>query len=227
MWSTLKYSFSLLLLLLSTSTFAQSDSTDNTQVPADNVHQLRIGMDISSPIITAFLETRNNYEFFVDYYWKKDFYWVVEGGWGGGTYSDTNLSYSSNNVFGRVGFNKSLLKRQDNKDWDIAFIGLRYGLGLIKRSDANYTVVDDFWGKQSGMIPGTNLTAHWIELTGGMNVEIYKQLFIGWNVRGKFLLNPKQFAELPPYYIAGFGRGEKNTIFDFNVYLSYALRWSK
>ena len=52
-------------------------------------------------------------------------------------------------------------------------------------------------------------------LQSGVRVEIIKQVFVGWSIRGKFLLNAKKFTELPPYYIAGYGRGEKKSIFDF------------
>src|SRR5690606_31009242 len=97
---------------------------------------------------------------------------------------------------------------------------LRYGLGLINRGDANYTITDSAWGTFSGSVPATHLTAHWIELTGGVRVEVAKYVFIGWNMRGKFLVNAKKFVELPPYNIAGYGKGEKNSVFDFNIYLS-------
>jgi hypothetical protein len=66
-----------------------------------------------------------------------------------------------------------------------------------------------------------------MEVTGGMRVELVKGLMAGWNVRGKFLLNTADFRDLAPLYVAGYGRGEKNAVFDFNLYLGYAIRWRK
>jgi hypothetical protein len=47
----------------------------------------------------------------------------------------------------------------------------------------------------------------------------------GWNLRGRFLLNETSFRELRPVFIAGYGRGDRSLILDFNVFLSYSIRW--
>lgn len=225
----LKYFINILFLLLPVAVLAQDLEEDEPQrkVVADSSHQLRLGFDISKLVSNSLQDTRNSYEFELDYYWKKGVYWVAEAGWGNATLDYSYLSYKSSNSFFKIGINKSLLERLSQKDWDMAFIGLRYGMGLVQRGSANYTITDSTWGQVSGSVPATGLTAHWIGLTGGVRVELLKGMFIGWNVRGKFLLNSKKFVELPPYYIAGYGRGEKNTVFDFNVYLCYAIRWKK
>lgn len=196
----------------------------------DSAHQLRLGFDVSRILFNQLQkdkEERISYELELDFYWRRDMYIVAEGGWGNASLNYPDLAYESNNIFFRAGINKSLLPRLKQDDWDMAFIGLRYGLGLINRGNANYTITDSTWGTVSGTVAGAGLTAHWIELTGGVRVEIAKHLFLGWNMRGKFMLNAKQFTELPPYNIAGYGKGEKNTVFDFNVFLSYAIRWDR
>ena len=227
----LRYFTSILLMVLALTSFAQeSEDEDARPVVKDTAHQLRLGVDVSKVFFNQFQSSEQQsiaYELELDYYWRKDVYWVLDAGIGNGSLSYNDLSYKSDNIFFKAGINKSLLPRLKSNDWDMAFIGLRYGVGLINRGDAAYTITDSTWGTSSGTIAGTNLTAHWVEITGGVRVELVNQLFIGWNVRGKFMLNPKQFIELPPYYIAGYGKGEKNTAFDFNVYISYAIRWAK
>lgn len=229
---------SILFLLLANISFAQQapppeeveEEEPVKKVVVDSAHQLRLGFDVSRLLFNQQQRTnekRVSYELELDYFLKNDMYLVAEGGWGNATLSYPDLTYESSNLFFRGGINKSLLPRLGQKDWDMAFIGLRYGLGLIERSNATYTVTDSTWGMFSGTVPAERLNAHWIEITGGVRVEIVKQLFLGWNVRGKFLVNAKKFRELPPYNIAGYGKGEKNTIFDFNVSLSYAIRWAK
>lgn len=228
----LKYFISILLLTATVNASAQDVEEEEEERVAivDSAHQLRLGFDISRILFNQLQkdkEKRISYELELDFYWRKDLYIVAEGGWGDATLNYPDLAYSSSNIFFRAGVNKSLLPRLKQNDWDMAFIGLRYGVGLINRSNANYTITDSTWGIVSGTVPGTGLTAHWIELTGGVRVEIAKHLFLGWNMRGKFMVNAKQFTELPPYNIAGYGKGEKNTVFDFNVFLSYALRWDR
>ena len=65
--------------------------------------------------------------------------------------------------------------------------------------------------------------AHWLELNGGFRMEIMKNIFVGWNARAKTFINPKKFELLPPSYVAGYGRGDKNTAFSYNFYLLYGF----
>ncbi len=186
--------------------------------------QLRLGVDISKPIAAALQKDRMGIELMVDYYLRKELYLVAEGGGGNVRYHYPDLSYDASNTFFRFGIDKSMLARMDPGDWDMVFIGARYGMALVQMSSASYITKDPFWGETSGTLPARRFTGHWFEVTGGMRVEMVKGFFIGWNVRGRFLLNRSAFRELAPLYVAGYGRGDKNGIFDFNFYLSYALR---
>lgn len=226
----LKYITNILFLLLSLPAFAQDeDSTEAPKINVDSFHQFRVGIDISKPIINAFIKDRQAYEFEVDYYHKKETYFVAEAGWGSADVTDSaqQLVYNTSNIFFKAGINKAMLSRISNKDWDMAFIGLRYGIGLIQRSAATYTTYDNFWGSTTGIVPAKSYAAHWFEITGGVKVELWDGIFTGWNVRARFLLNRKSFSELPPSYIAGYGRGDKGSIFDFNFYVNHAIRWRK
>lgn len=233
MLSFKKISFFLLLLISATNLWAQQTAADTTtprrkKAPQfDLPHQLRFGVDIARPIQNLIYDNRTSYEFQADYYIGREVYAAAEGGWGNAQVPYSDLNYSSTNSFFRVGVDKSMLQRLTGKDWDMAFIGARYGIAFIQRSNATYTTEDPMWGVTSGTVPGKSLMAHWMEITGGVRVELLKDWFLGWNVRGKFLLNQGALKELPPAYIAGYGKGDKNTTFDFNFYVSYAIRWSK
>lgn len=226
-----KFIINIFLLLLTLPAFAQSESDANDAPPpkvvADSFRQLRFSVDILKPVINSFLTSQRSYEFEVDYYLKKDIYAVAEGGWGSAEFNTAPLSYNSNNYFAKIGINKGMLARMSSKDWDLGFIGARYGFAPIHRGTANYLTKDAFWGDISGTIPADDMVAHWFEVTGGVRVELVKCLFAGWNIRGKFRLNQGSFKELPPSYIAGYGMGDKNSIFDFNFYIQYAIRWKK
>jgi hypothetical protein len=223
----LKYFISILLLSLSFQSFSQDDDSAAVKPFTDSMGLLRFSMDISKPILNSFSDKRKSYEFEVIYYWKKSIYVVAEGGFGSSQMDDTLLKYSSANSFYKIGLNKSMLGRSGANDWDMAFIGFRYALAPIKRSDAFYKTYDNFWGNTSGTIPGDNMTAHWMEICSGVQLELYKGIFAGWTVSAKFLMNKKEFQELPPSYIAGYGKGDNNTIFDFNFYVGYSIKWKK
>lgn len=229
MLKILRYSISAFLLLFSITLHAQDDEESSAdKVPAaDTFHQLRVGFDIMKPILNSKASERKSYDFELDWYHRKELYFVLEGGFGSSYQDSTYLRYSSKNSFLRVGVSKSILTKLYPGDWDWAFIGMRYAMGFINRTDAVYTIYDPIFGNSTGTVPGVNLTAHWLELTGGVKVELYNGIFAGWNIRGRFILNGKKIRELPPPYIAGYGRGDKNSIFDFNFYLNYAIRWKR
>lgn len=222
-----RYFFSLMFLIIPFCARAQEDSsrTQGTAVVKPVQHQIRLGVDISRPVMNLFSKSRHSYEAMIDYCLPKDIYGVIEGGAGGSDIDYEDLKYTSSNSFFKIGVDKSMLQRMFPGDWDYLFVGIRYGVAFIKRSEATFTTNDQFWGTTTGTIPAKNITGHWAELTAGLRVELFKGFFAGYTVRGKFRLNQEPFRELPPAYIAGYGKGEKTTVFDFNFYLQYALRW--
>jgi len=216
----------LCLFFIPIVSISQSDTSHKKhQEPEHFGHQLRLDLDLSRPVINQTQSTHTSYEAAIDYYIKNEVYAVAEGGFGSAVYDYPDLSYKSNSSFFRIGLDKTLIKRINNNDWDVAFMGIRYGAAFINRQEAKYAIIDSVWGTVSGIIPAKSFVAHWAEITGGIKVELLKGLMVGWNIRGRFLLNEKAFRELSPVYIAGYGKGDKTSVFDFNFYLCYAVRW--
>ena len=234
-----KYIFAAISLVLLASwpglSSAQTDTvaTDTAAVPKMKKkelsgRQLLVGIDVFHPVINHFVGGQQSFEVEAEYYTRNEYYLTLEGGAGGANVNYPNLAYNTNNTFLRFGFNKSVLTRNTPKDWDIMFIGLRAAGSLVNRGLASYTILDSVWGNYSGPPQsGSTFLALWAELTAGMRVEMAKNLFVGWNIRGKFMLNGRSFSALSPLYIAGYGKGDKNAVFDFDVYVSYALRWKR
>lgn len=220
--SILKYIFSLCLLMIAYTSFGRDTKHADTSL---KLHQIRLGIDISRPVSNAFQKKHSSYEVALDYLIKKEVYATVEAGFGSSNIDYPDLKYTTNNTFIKIGVDKSMVPRLFSSDWDMLFVGARYGIAFIKRNDATFTTNDDFWGTTTGTIAGKNITGHWAELTVGVRVEIFKGFYAGYTGRAKFLINQKAFRELPPDFIAGYGKGEKGTNFDFNFYLLYGLRW--
>lgn len=225
-----KYFINTLLLCCFWATSWAQDSSDSTaKVEVKKVrpdfHQLRLSVNVSSPVVSMILKDRTHYEAGLDYYWKNEIYLAIEAGVGGANFDNTDLKYTATNSFVRIGIDKSMLLRLFPQDWDMVHIGLRYGIAPITRNAATFTLQDNFWGTTTGTIPAKKSVAHWASLGVGTRVELFRGFFAGYNLRANFLMNPKAFTELPPNYVAGYGKIEKSTTFDFGVYISYALRW--
>lgn len=236
--SSLKYIFIPIFSLLvwgsviTASAQVQADTTvvaDTVVAPKKELagRQLVLSVDIINPIKNSLIHGETGYEFESDYYLHGELYLVAEGGWGSSKVAYPDLMYNTKNSFFRFGFNKILLPRENPTDWGGMFMGLRLAAAPIQRSAASYQVLDSLWGNSAGSLPGKSFTGVWAEITGGVRVELIKGLLAGWNIRGKFMLNGKQFNDLSPLFIAGYGRGDKNAVFDFSFYLSYAIRWKR
>ena len=219
----------LLLTGLHAAAQTEQDSTvkENKPVTLQPGRQLSVGFDVMGPVINNLVTNRYGLEGAIDYYLKNEYYAVLEGGAGRSEVNYTDLKYTTNNFFVRAGFNKNILTRESNHDWDMMFAGLRAGFASVNRSEADYVVADSLWGINEGISAARSFPALWLELNLGMRVELYKGIMAGWNVRSKFIMNGKSFRDLQPLYISGFGRGDKNAVFDFNLYLSYAIRWNR
>jgi hypothetical protein len=225
---------SVIAVVSSTIAYAQEDSTSSDTVTVkkekkiESINsQLCIGIDIFAPIMNQLVENKYGYELAADYYLRKEFYGVLEGGWGGVTVDYPDLKYTTSNQFARIGFNRNALSRHTANDWDIMFVGFRAGVARIHRDAASYVVLDSLWGNDPGVAPAKNFAAVWAEITAGMRIELYKGLFAGWNIRARFLMNGRSFKDLAPLYIAGYGKGDANSTFDFNLYLAYGIRWRR
>jgi hypothetical protein len=206
-------------------TAADTSSQKKKEPKAPYVHQFRVGFDLSRIAANIMFPSKQGYEIQADYLLRNNIYLALETGFGKGKVDYENLKYTNNGYYFKFGVDKSFLDLVSTKDFDIGFIGLRYGIGPGTRTEATYTIPSIFGTPATGTTPAQSYLVHWGEITGGVKVEMWKNFFLGWNVRMRFLLNSGVFKELAPAYIPGFGKGDKSTAFDINFYASYAIRW--
>ncbi len=200
--------------------------------PVPRWHQLRAEMDIISPILAKRTEypqmpEKTHWSFSMDYFWRHELYAVLEAGWGSAQVRFDNLQYDSRSQFLRLGFQKGLFARSGDQDWDLGFLGLRYGLAQASLSEAWFRTDHYFWGPRFGTQEPRTVWLHWVELTAGMRMRLWKGVSCGWNMRMKLLANGNQVSELPPAFVAGYGGADRNSAFEMNFYLGYALSWSR
>lgn len=209
------------------SSYAQeSDVIDNIAANnIDTIRQLRLSFDASKMLTNELYHNQKAFEISIDYYKKKDLYYTIEAGVGSSKVDNQSLKYNTNNAFVRLGFDKSLFKRKASDDWGLGFFGLRYGLNYVMRGKAQYITNDGFGNITNGTISNNNFFIHWFGLCGGMKLELLPHIFAGWTVRAKVMVNAKSSGDLKPIFIAGYGATEKMTAFDYNFFISYAIRW--
>ncbi len=201
----------------------------NTSVHAQNQDKhgkasyVRVGIDAASIVRSTLSKSFSSYELHGELRWNKNLWMGIETGWGNAQLNNQKLSYTNQNMFLRVGFDKTFFQGEFKGDMDNAFLGFRYGLAPIKRSALAYNITDPVWGMVSGQLPSQNYFAHWIELTAGLRLEVIKNIFVGWNLRARTYANPSVIGRYAPLHIAGYGTGDKNPVFTYNFVILYGI----
>lgn len=185
---------------------------------------LRVGLDLSRFVTAIFQPYRKEINVVADARINSRFYAAFEGGYSRSSYSDTSYSYKGNGVFATIGVDYNFLKRQFPQEKNMFYTGFRYGFSHLTYEVPEYTIRNPYWGgKIPGSYPKTSVNAHWVELLIGLKAEVLKNLFLGWNIRGRMLLNTIKNDEFTPLIIPGFGSGRKKAVFDVQYTVSYVI----
>jgi hypothetical protein len=236
-----KYFISICLLFVVTENFSQEQKKDtipakekDTLVYKTN-YGLRLGIDISRPLLGAFDGSYIGYEVLADYRIKKNVYVAVELGHEEKTSIEDYSNSTSKGNYMRLGVNLNAYNNWLDMNNEI-FVGYRYGFSLFDQtlnsytpniSDAengNYFLADLNTTERTA----TNLNAHWSELMIGLKAETFKNLFIGFSVSYKVLMSVKEPEGFKALFAPGFNRiFESNTGFGFNYTVSYLIPFSK
>jgi hypothetical protein len=212
---TLKYSFSLLTLLVLT---VQSNAQERIRGP-------RISYDLASLTLLYFDPDRMVYSISMDYELKQDIYAVLDLGYQHVKISRDQYNYTSNGMFARIGADVNLLNYDKKVDvYEMMYVGGRYGFSLFSQQAENIIIPDAYWGDfNGGRIGKHQINAHWISLVGGMRAEVFRNFFMGWSVFMNLRFYQSGDKGIEPYNIPGFGKGSNRVTATFNYSLSYRI----
>ena len=234
---TLKYIFSISLLLISTLCFAQdvikaepdtiSISIDpkKQKKPKEKIERdfkpsaINFGLDVLGLARTStsagFTRIEAQGDIDIDRY-----FFVLDMGHEATSISNSNYSYSNSGNYFRAGIQANMMPYNPNRDF--LFVGLRYARS---RFSDEIVFQDEFdkWGAKNFSFKNNGLTARWWEVTLGMKVKVLKSLYFGYTIRYKLAKKISDFGELIPRNLPGFGRADKSSSAGFSYYILYHL----
>ncbi len=206
---------------------------------------LHVGVSVNNIIRTVLRPDDTNYSFQADVVLGR-YLMVAEYGWAELSrasdlesidIAENPFQYSSRGSFFRIGPDVNLLTNQAKTsfraDEDIIFFGLRFARAQLSH-DLTFVTRDDitdtngnnnaFWPQQQLMAQNNSQAAIWFEMTAGMKVQLYRNIFLGYNLRFKFARNfLGGDPSLVPYEIPGYGFGSQDEQFRFDYYLFYRI----
>jgi hypothetical protein len=208
---------SLLMLGLLKQNQAQDNSPDSTRV-FQKPTGIRLGTDLIALGKTIANSSLSGWEVNADVEMGR-FYPTLDYGRWSRELPITNGNYTNAGRYFRIGVDINFLMKDPDKN--MFFLGARYGRSRFKEEVVYEYSVDGF-GDFIKEASNNSARAGWMELTAGLRVKIWKQFWMGYTARFKFLPSVKNDSELETYEIPGYGLTFKNSYWGFN----YQVFWT-
>jgi hypothetical protein len=184
---------------------------------------IRLGTDLLSIILSQVNEKFNGWEVNADVDFYRYYLAVDYGYWAKQLVIDNGYFENSGNYF-RVGADVNFLLK--DPDRNMVFLGYRYGQSTFDQSSSYLQkfVIAPPYALASA---DNNVSAHWMELTGGLRVKIWKMIWVGYTARFKFAPRASGYTEMLPFDIPGYGVFEKKIYWGFNYQVFFKIPFRK
>jgi len=209
---------SLLLLLASTTTYAQGF----LKWEADTVPLFR-GFAVSGDLaglLQLQLSDYGQYEAALKLNLHDQYFPIVEVGYGKAHHKEdevTGISYRTQAPYYRLGCDVNLLKQKhtDNR----VFVGLRYAFTSYKVDISCRPFVDPFWLWDTSFgVKDEACSQHWAEVVFGIDASVMGPIHLGWTVRYRKRLAHHDGQMGKTWYVPGYGIQESSRIgYTFNL----------
>lgn len=223
-----RYIYSL-LLLCSFCSFAQEQPATDTIAPPVKTDRygIRVGVDLHRLSRSFYDDGFRGIELVADYRLNKKLYAAAEIGNVDYTVNDSQLSFTTEGNYLKVGFDFNAYENWLDME-NMIYAGIRYGFASFSQNLNSYKIYDSSgYFDEVTIYPDTKysgLTAHWVEVVGGVKAELFDNIFLGFSVRLNSLLSDKAPEGFENLYLPGFNRtyGAKFGA-GFNYTLSYFI----
>ena len=183
----------------------------------------RFGMDLARFAYIFTDPAEIGAEFSLDLEIYKNIFPVFELGYSIMSEESDLFDYASGGPYARIGADYNLLPIKDRSVHHTIVIGFRYGISTFTHRAENAIVSSNYWGDLVIQSYENTLTGQWFELVGGIKVEVVPNLFLGWMVRYKILMNPDMDSLVTPQLVPGYGIGTSDRGFGLSYSLFYKI----
>jgi hypothetical protein len=222
-------SCTFILCLLAAISYGQAEQEKKIAPKrADNyIHMrgIRFGMDVTRPFQYLWVKgNRYGSEFSADMELWPNWFPNFETGYEVMKLETDYINYIGKGSYSRIGIDYNLLEAKDKNEKSTFFVGLRYGFTLANQQVDLYRT-DSYWGSTTGNFDNQRYFAHWGEILIGIKGEIFRNLYMGWTIRGKVKMNHADLGMPPVYFIPGYGKADKKFALDFTYSVYYNIPW--
>lgn len=230
----LKFISSLCAVVLSLSAYSQT-AKDTIAPPAKaERYGIRVGIDLNKLSKGFYTDDYRGLELVADYRLTKKIYVAGELGNEDYTIDDKQLNFTTKGSYFKVGFDYNTYENWLDME-NMIYVGARYGFASFSQNLNSYTIYDNRVINENGIRyldavtvdadkEYSGLSAHWIELVGGIKAELFDNLYLGFSVRLKSLITDKKPDNFDNLYVPGFNRTYEGSFgVGFNYTVSYFI----
>jgi hypothetical protein len=180
---------------------------------------LRVGVNISRPLFIFAEPSRFGLEMVMDYNLGPDYFAVAEAGFSRRDLDEPVFNLKESGMFMRLGADRNFYKQFN----DVIALGARLGISAYSRSAPFIFIESGYWGEFTGGLPSETFIKQWAEVVLVLKTELFSNIFLGWNIRGKVLLFDNGDRHVNDRNIPGFGAGTTNGTASFDFYIYYRI----
>ena len=218
-------------LLFTISIVNAQETKEQDTLKRVQIYGLRLGVDISKPIISLFNNDYKGFEFAADARFYKKFYVALEAGYDDNTTEEDYINFTTSGSYFKLGANYNAYENWAGMTNEI-YVGVRYGMSFFDQTLNYYTpnmygeYIDVETIEANTTFP--DLSAQWVEFVLGIRAETFKNFYMGFSFSFKLLTTSKEPDDFKNLYAPGFNRISLNNMgFGFNYTLSYLIPFAK
>ena len=219
----------LLVFLIPVTIFSQENIVSTDSITQKQKYGLRIGFDINKLVNSSVNNNYDGFELNADYRISNKLYIASEIGFIDNTEEEEYLNFTTKGTYIKSGIDYNMYTNWLDMQ-NMIFAGFRIGYSDFDQTINNYTIYDtnnQIWGQSFINTPINNkdLSSLWVELIIGVKAEIFNNLFLGFNLEVKKMINSEIKNNIQNMYVPGFNKTFEGSSFGvgFGYKLSYLI----
>lgn len=223
-----KYTFSLLVVLISFLGQSQVTKTKDSIPPKKERYGIRFGVDLFKLTRSFYEPDYTGLELVGDYRLTRKHYLAAEIGNENKTVDDDRLDFTTKGTYVKVGFDYNTYENWLDME-NMIYLGLRYGVSSFSQTLNSYEIYNPnpYFGEAPVKVPGekfSGLSAQWLEVVAGIKAKVFNNVYVGFSFRLNRLISQKRPENFDNLYIPGFNRTYNGNFgVGFNYTVSYFL----
>ncbi len=182
-----------------------------------------VGVNVWDPLLRCFGQKYGLVGFWGELSIHNWFKPIVEAGLGQAEMTPDNGNYTYKSAvapYFKIGLNYNFLYNSDPAY--SVYAGVRYGISNFSFEVTDVRVNQGYWGDDVIInVPSQRATVGYVEAVVGLKVMIFKNFYLGWDVRMHSVVHQSNLPYGEPWYVPGYGA--RTSSFNASLSISYTL----